>query len=59
MDEIDTRCQLSIDNCLIELDNLTVQWPKSDTITLSDISFTIGHGGFLLAVVGQVGAGKV
>lgn len=50
-----------ISECIVELNQLTVKWPaagEKDDDTLTDISFTT-RPGKVLAVVGQVGSGKV
>ena len=47
--------------CYVECKNITVKWPatgESEGNTLTDISFKV-HPGQVLAVVGQVGSGKV
>lgn len=57
--EVKTRLPLS--ECLIELNQLTVKWPaagEKEDDTLKDISINV-RPGQVLAVVGQVGAGKV
>ncbi len=46
---------------MIDLDKVVVKWPSADDAeenTLTDISFSV-KSGQLLAVVGQVGSGKV
>ena len=53
----------SVNNWFIRVDHLTAQWPqpnaeKSTENTLTHLSFTV-RPGQLLAVIGQVGAGKV
>lgn len=53
--------QLPTTSCLISCRNVTVKWPKaskSDENTLTSVSFTLQHGQ-CLAIVGQVGSGKV
>ena len=53
----------SADCCVIEIKDLSTKWPadsetNKDYYTLTDLSLTV-RTGQLLAVVGQVGAGKV
>ena len=64
LDEIDTEMDVkrpNLSDCLIDVNQLTVKWPaaaETEDNTLTDLSFTV-RPGQLLAVVGQVGAGKV
>ena len=47
------------ENSLIELDRVTAKWPSAtEGNTLSNLSFTV-RPGQVMAVVGQVGSGKV
>jgi len=52
-------------DCIIDCKNASVKWPsitiddkEDEGNTLSDVSFTVKPGQ-LMAVIGQVGAGKV
>ena len=64
LDEIDTTEEVkrpSLSDCLIDVNQLTVKWPaagETEDNTLTDLTFTV-RPGQLLAIVGQVGAGKV
>ncbi len=67
MDEIDDRKELekiprpSLADCKIKCRDITVKWPaagESEGNTLEEVSFTVLPGQ-VLAVVGQVGSGKV
>ena len=60
-----TKNRPPADQCRVCLDHVTVKWPSTGTEndlelknTLSDISFDV-RASQLLAVVGQVGSGKV
>lgn len=64
LDEIDTTEEVkrpNLSDCLIDVNQLTVKWPAAgdtEDNTLTDLTFTV-RPGQLLAVIGQVGAGKV
>jgi len=64
LDEIDATEEVkrpNLSDCLIDVNQLTVKWPaagETEDNTLTDLTFTV-RPGQLLAVVGQVGAGKV
>ena len=50
-----------LNECQVDLKQVTVKWPaatEGEGNTLTDISFT-ARAGQVLAVVGQVGSGKV
>ena len=51
----------SLNECKVNLKHVTVRWPaatEGEGNTLTDVSFT-ARAGQVLAVVGQVGSGKV
>jgi ABC-type transport system involved in cytochrome bd biosynthesis fused ATPase/permease subunit len=48
----------SENDCLIDLESISVKWPESDKNTLSNLTFNCGPGQ-LFAIVGHVGSGKV
>lgn len=59
--KLDSAERPPLSDCGIDLNQVTVKWPaaaESEENTLTDISFTV-RPGQVLAVVGQVGAGKV
>lgn len=65
LDEIERPSSIQtrppISECIVEVNQLTVKWPaagEKDDDTLTDISFNV-RPGKVLAVVGQVGSGKV
>lgn len=65
MDEVKNEPELEVrqplSECIVELNHATVKWPaagEKEDHTLIDISFTV-RPGQVLAIVGQVGAGKV
>ena len=55
----------SVTDCRIDCKNVTVKWPSAsinnkgnDNNTLTDLSFHVKPG-HLMAIIGQVGSGKV
>lgn len=65
LDEIEknpeAKIRPPISECLVELNQLTTKWPaagEKEDDTLADISFNV-RPGQVLAVIGQVGSGKV
>lgn len=58
LEKLDDVKKESARDCLIALECVVVKWPESDQNTLSDVTFNAGPGQ-LLAVIGQVGSGKV
>ena len=46
-------------NCIVDLDKVTAKWPSAtEGNTLTNLSFTV-RPGQVMAIVGQVGSGKV